>query len=317
MSNLTRAGDIRQIASYLADVQVELYAGQKIYEGAMVCRRLSDGYAVIAGTSGTGRVQGVARSTTATCTTSGDTNVNLLVGLFAIAVHGSRPPVLSDIGKTVYASDDNTVSTLPTDGPAAGVLTGFEADTGRALVWISPTDTTDSGWAQKEIPITTAILAAGTPMAAFANQATSDPGVTLVDSEGMGIRWNNAASQIAVWTRFTMPIDIDPNEDAILELYASKTGATLADATKFTITAFNNALGALHDGDADFGGDTSAMTGDATAKTVQKVTLTLTAANLGLAGEPVSLSFKPKDGTLGTDDAVLFGMNLKYRKKAA
>ncbi len=314
MANLTGAASVRQISNKLSTVQVELYAGQKIYQGAMVCRRISDGYAVVAGTANTGRVQGIAVSTTATCVTSGDTNVNLLVGEFALNVHASRPPVLSDIGKTVYASDDNTVSTLPTDGPAAGILTGFEATTGLAIVAISPEQVSDSGWAYKEIPLP-AILAAGTPMAAFADNAASNPGITLVDSEGVGIRWNNNGTQVAVWTGFSMPGDIDTNEDAILEVLASKVGATGGDAVTFVVTAFNQAVGALHDADADFGGSTSAMTGDATSKTVQKVTLTLAAANLAAAGEKVSLSIKP--ASLGTDDVTVFSLNLKYRKKAA
>lgn len=317
MANLSGTGNIRHVGHYLTSVQVELYAGAKIYEGAMVCRRIADGYAVRAGTASTGRVQGIAQSTTATCVASGDTNVNLLTGVFVLNVHGSTPPVLADIGKTVYASDDQTVSKVPSDGPVAGTLVGIEDSTGRAFVLVGPEPSAETGFAYVEIPVYPSILAAGTPMAAFADNAASAPGVTLVDSKAMGIRWNNAASQVAVWTRFLLPNDIDTNFDAVLELYASKTGATVGDATTFTVAAFNNALGALHDADTDFGGATSAMTGNATAKTVQKVTRTLALADLGVAGEPVSLSFKPTDGTLGTDDVVLEGMRLKYRRKPA
>lgn len=317
MANLSNTGSVRQVSQGCSLIQVELYAGAKAYEGAMFCRRLADGYGVRAGTASTGRVIGIARATTATCSTSGDTNVNLLTGgVFAISVHGSTPPVLADIGKLVYASDDQTVSKVPSDGPVAGTLVGFEADTGRALVYISPESTSDTGFAYKEIPLY-AILAAGTPMAAFADNVASNPGITLADSKAMGIRWNNAASQTAVWMRFTLPDDIDINQDAVLEVYASKTGATVGDATTFTITAFNNALGALHDADTDFGGATSAMTGNATAKTVQKVTRTLALADLGVAGEPVSFSIKPTDGTLGTDDVIVEGIKLKYRRKAS
>ena len=253
----------------------------------------------------------------ATCTTSGDTNVNLLTGVFVLNVHGSTPPVLADIGKTVYASDDQTVSKVPSDGPVAGTLVGIEDSTGRAFVLVGPEPSAETGFAYVEIPVYPSILAAGTPMAAFADNAASAPGITLADSKAMGIRWNNNATQVAVWTRFLLPNDIDTNFDAVLELYASKTGATVGDATTFTVAAFNNALGALHDADADFGGATSAMTGNATAKTVQKVTRTLALADLGVAGEPVSLSFKPTDGTLGTDDVILEGMRLKYRRKPA
>ena len=113
-----------------------------------------------------------------------------------------------------------------------------------------------------------------------------------------------------------IPRDADTSKAATLVFKASKVGATIGDAVKFTVTAFNQATGALHDADANFGGDSSAMTGDATSKTVQSVTLTLAAADLGLPGDNVSLSFKPKDGTLGTDDCVLFGIELQYRKKS-
>lgn len=318
MANLTSGTSLRQVSSgsNCAELQVELYTGQKFYQGGMICRRSADGYAVVAGTAGTGRVLGVAKADTATCTTSGDTNANLLTGQFVRPVHGSRPPVLADIGKAVYASDDQTISNDAADGPIAGVLTGFEDTTGDAIFLIEPGDAASAGLGSVEIPFTAGILAAGTPMAAFADNASSNPGVTLVDSEAMGIRWNNNASQAAVWTRFIMPRDIDTSKDAKIVIKASKTGATVGDAVTFTLTIFNQAVGALHDADANYGGATSAMTGDATAKTVQEVTRTLTAADLGLAGAPVSISFKPTDGTLGTDDVVMLSMELQYRRKS-
>lgn len=318
MANLTSGTSLRQVSSggACSELQVELYAGQKFYQGGMVCRRLADGYAVVASTSGTDRVLGIAKADTATCVASGDTNANLLTGQFVRPCHATHTPTILDIGKAVYASDDQTISNDPTDGPLAGLLTGFEDGSGDAIFLIAPADAQALGLAQKEIPIYPSILAAGTPMAAFADNASSNPGITLNNSEAMGIRWNNNATQTAVWTRFTMPLDIDISKDAILELFVSKTGATLADATTFTITAFNNAKSALEDADANFGGATSAVTGDATAKTVQRITRTLAAADLGQPGEPVSLSFKPTDGTLGTDDIVLLGMNLRYRAKS-
>jgi len=166
------------------------------------------------------------------------------------------------------------------------------------------------------IEFTSGILADGTPMAAFADNAgASAPGVTLVDSKCMGIRWNNHANQVAVFTRFTMPADIDMTANATLEFLVSKSGATVGDAVKMTVACFNNVAGAAHDGDADFGGDTNALAGDAVAKTITKLSLTLTAANLAAAGSSVTMSFKPKDGTLGTDDAICSGIRLVYKRK--
>jgi hypothetical protein len=96
---------------------------------------------------------------------------------------------------------------------------------------------------------------------------------------------------------------------------AAKTGATIGDATKFTISAYNNVVGALYDADADFGGDTDAMTGDATAKTVQHVTLTLSLANLAAYPAVIELTIQPKDGTLGTDDVIMLAAWIEYQKK--
>ena len=317
MANLTGNSNYKQVGDIIASIQVPIYASETIYQGAMVCLRTADGYAVKAGTASTGRVVGVARAGGTVPSTSGAANINLLCGVFCFPVNGSSTPTIADVGKAVYASDDNTISNSPSAGPVAGTLVGFEATTGNAMVYIAPPDAGAAGLGSMRIPIASGILAAGTPMAAFADNAgASAPGITIVDSEGVGIRWNNQASQTAVWTSFMLPRDIDTSKDATLVLKASKTGATVGDATKFTITAFNNATGALHDADADFGGDTTAMTGNATAKTVQSVTLTLAAADLGLPGDNVSLSFKPKDGTLGTDDCVLFGIELQYRKKS-
>lgn len=319
MANLTSGTSLRQVSSgsACAEWQVELYAGQKIYQGAMVCRRTADGYAVIAGTAGTGRVLGIAKADTATCSTSGDTNVNLLTGQFVRPKHGSHTPTLLDIGKAVYASDDNTISNDPTDGPVAGILTGFEDTSGDAIVLIEPPDAGSVALAKMAIPLSGAILAAGTPMAAWADNAgASAPGVTLANSEAYGIRWNNQASQTAVIIGWVLPGDIDTSKDAVLEVIASKVGATVGDATTFTIGIFNNAVGALHDADGNYGGATSAMTGNATSKTVQRVTRTLAAADLGAAGEPVSMSINPTDGTLGTDDVIVHAIVLRYTRKS-
>lgn len=170
--------------------------------------------------------------------------------------------------------------------------------------------------ASKEVQFTAGILAAGTPMAAFADNAgASAPGVTLVDSKCMGIRWNNHANQVAVFTRFDMPDDIDITANASLKFLVSKSGATVGDAVKMTVACFNNVAGVAHDVDGDFGGDTGALVGNALAKTITELSLTLTAANLAAAGSGVTMSFKPKDGTLGTDDAICTGIRLVYKRK--
>jgi hypothetical protein len=106
-------------------------------------------------------------------------------------------------------------------------------------------------------------------MAAFADNAASQPGVTLVDSKAMGIRWNNNATQVAVWTGSSSRATSTPQgRDARPQ--GSEDRRDLGDATKFTITAFNNATGALDDADTDFGGDDLGDDRRAAAKTVQE-----------------------------------------------
>jgi hypothetical protein len=85
----------------------------------------------------------------------------------------------------------------------------------------------------------------------------------------------------------------------------------------FTIGAFLNTVGALHDADANFGGATDAMVGTATAKTVQRVTLTLPAAALTADATALTLSVKPTDGTLETDDVILISCKVIGKRTLA
>lgn len=173
---------------------------------------------------------------------------------------------------------------------------------------------------QRDIPVlgfpTAGILAAGTPMAAWADNAgASAPGVTLANSECMGLRWNNFATQTAVWFKAHFPQNVDDGADIVMHVQASKIGSTVGDATTFTVTAFCQKPGTLHDADANFGGATSAMTGDAATKTSQEVTLTLAAADIPAAPFNISFSIKPTDGTLGTDDVVVEDIWFEIKSK--
>ena len=161
---------------------------------------------------------------------------------------------------------------------------------------------------------TPAFSAAGVALAAFADGASDVPGY-CVTAKGLGVRWNNHAAPLAVGAKVIVPPDADVAANMVLHILAAKTGATLGDATKFTVAAYNNDVGALYDVDADFGGDTGAMTGDATAKTVQEVTLTLALANLTAYPAAMELTIKPKDGTLGTDDVIMLAAWVEYKKK--
>lgn len=156
--------------------------------------------------------------------------------------------------------------------------------------------------------------AAGVALAAFADGASDVPGF-CVTAKGMGVRWNNHAAPLAVAAKVIVPPDADITANMTLHVLAAKTGATIGDATKFTVAAYNNVVDAVYDADADFGGDSSAMTGDAVAKTVQHETLTLALANLAAYPAAIELTIKPKDGTLGTDDVIMLAAWIEYKKK--
>ncbi|HCU69238.1 MAG TPA: hypothetical protein DGF30_08440 [Desulfomicrobium sp.] len=170
---------------------------------------------------------------------------------------------------------------------------------------------TAKGVIQIPMPV---ITDAGVALAAFTSADAATMGY-CVTAKGLGIRWNNHATPGAVGTKVIMPPDADVTANAVLHILAAKTGATAGDATKFTVGAYNNDVGAAYDADDTFGGDTSAMTGDATAKTVQEVTLTLALANLTAYPAAVELTIKPKDGTLGVDDVIMLAAWIEYKKK--
>lgn len=162
-------------------------------------------------------------------------------------------------------------------------------------------------------------LAAGTPLAAFANGDSVTPGLALDDSEAAGVRWNNHGTPAAIFGSVPLPRDRKPDSDIVVHLVAAKTGATVGDATTFDVAAFFAPVGALRDADANAGGASSAMTGNAASKTVQEVTRTIAAADIpnnepGKSPPVLTLSLKPTDGTLGTDDVTLLGVWLEYER---
>jgi len=171
-----------------------------------------------------------------------------------------------------------------------------------------------SAQAYLNLPLGAWTEADGTALADFANADDPTPGWHAGD-DGFGIRWNNHGTPDPISTSVPIPPDLDDSKNVIVHIAAAKTGATQGDAVTFTVEAFNNAVGAFYDADDDFGGASSAMTGNATAKTVQEVTLTLAAANV--AGSPcvLTLTLQPTDGLLGTDDVILLGVWLEYTRK--
>lgn len=299
-----------------------------IEKGHMVAQLAADGTIVAAGTALSGPCIGVAQHSAAIgASIIIETNG---VYVFENGTAGDACTAATLHGYTVYCFNSYTVYDNSAGGTlfSAGQYMGLNAD-GKVKVKITPgfiaAADTDinllqasgiSAAAAMPVGILGARLVGGTVLPAWVDDgAASSPGIIVVNSKAFGIRWNNHGTPTAVWTQFVMPDDIDTAANATLEFLVSKIGATVGDAVKITASAFNNVATALHDADADFGGDSSALVGNATSKTITKLTLSLTAANLAAAGSVVSLSVKPKDGTLGTDDAILHGINLVYKRK--
>lgn len=160
------------------------------------------------------------------------------------------------------------------------------------------------------------ILAAGTPLAAWADNSSSNPGITLADSKAKAVRWNNNASQTAVWYSVTADQDVNDAVALVAHYLVSKSSNTVGDATKVTLAGFFQTVGAAHDADADVGGDSDAVVGNAAAKTVSELTYSISAADLPPAPWTLSFSVKPKDGTLGTDDFLCEGIWFEYTRVA-
>lgn len=165
-----------------------------------------------------------------------------------------------------------------------------------------------------ELPTSSFYLATGAPLAVFANGASAVPGTELTGSEAFTIRWNDNATLNAIATSRLIPPDMDVAANATLVIHAAKIGAAPGDLPTFLVGAFNQPVGALYDADSTFGGTSSAMTNAAT-KTIQSVSLTLAFADLAAFPARMTLTIKPTDGTLGTDDLVFFGAHILYTKK--
>lgn len=167
------------------------------------------------------------------------------------------------------------------------------------------------------MPLNSVLLATGAPQTVFADSASATFGLTLADSEAACIRWNNNATPGTALTQIGLPPDLDDAEDAYLEFVCSKTGATVGDATTLTLAVYIFAVGNLHDADANCGGVTNALTGNAVAKTTAALRRKITAADIPLGARTMTVSITPTAGTLGTDDLLLHDIRLLYKRKAA
>jgi hypothetical protein len=218
-------------------------------------------------------------------------------------------PALLQTDVATHVADSSAAHAASAISAAAGGL-AIPANTQLALAEIYQNILS----AQGIIPIPTPYFsAAGVALAVFADGASDVPGF-CVTAKGMGVRWNNHAAPLPVAAKVLVPPDADITADMTFHAITAKVGATAGDLTKLTIEVFNNVVGALYDADTDFGGDTDAMI-NASTKTIQHVTRALALANLAAYPNLMEITIKPKAGTLGTDDLIMFGAFIVYQKK--
>lgn len=342
-----RAGSKKSVGT----LDIPVKAAEKIPGGVQVCTDTS-GWAVNA-TATTGlRPWGISQKM-ADNTTGGNGDVSINVRFpsqFEVQLweNDAGSPVTAAMrGKRVYMLDNQTVTAASSgnspgpyvyDVTAEGVWAWVSVPAGSidevAAVEVAITDSgaftsaadVEAAFAEiyqhlKSVQGTIDLkpsdfyLLTGAPLAIFADGASAVPGMALVDSKALVVRWNNHAAPDAIAASVLIPPDMDITANATLTLRASKIGATVGDAVTFTVGAFNQVVGALHDADADFGGESSAMTGNATSKTIQAVTRTLALANLAASPASVTLTIKPTAGSLGTDDVAIHSVRITYKRK--
>jgi len=266
----------------------------------------------------------------------------------AFGVHGfDYDGTAPEPGQVVYALDNQTVTTDSNAGVRGVAGYCSEVRDGQCYVLMGPavvgqiviaaTEAADLDQAQLdiaaaeldiaalEVDATSAAAVIELPLGGFAD-ADGDmakfadggaDGLTWYESKGHALRFNNAASPPAMITGFGIPADMDTDKDVIVKFLVAKTGATnnAANTTTITVGAYNQVDGALADADGDYGGATGAVVPNAPAKTLDVLSRTLASANLPAAGSKVSLTIKPTDGTLDTDDFLIFRAWVEYTRK--
>lgn len=310
-------------------------AANQFFAGGTIVQRDANGRAV---SPGTADVSGLPAFGVAVSTFDNRTNttqfpftglddgalIEVTFGTHAFAISGTTPLA----GQPVFVVDNQTVSVDSLNGTRG--LAGFcsqiqvVGSVTKCYVFFGPlalaaAATSNSSHARMALAITSGIdVSTGALMVAFANGNFTVPGTQMGDTNSAAVRWNNHATPTAFAINVAYPADLDDTQDVHFYALVSKSGATVGDATKLTVGAFEIVPGALDDADVNFGGDTSAIAlPAAAAKTVSQLSLTLLAANVHPYPAALALSITPKAGTLGTDDLLLHAAWLEYTKKPA
>lgn len=222
----------------------------------------------------------------------------------------------ADVGKSCSIVSDSAVA--KTDGAGTRSNGGVIDSVDAAGVWVQQGLNTASlagtGYGIVPIPLTTLLDADGDPLAKFVSAASPTFGFNLADGEAFGVRWNNDATPGTAMFQVELPPDLDTSSPARLEFLCSKSGATVGDAVTLTLTVFILAIGDLHDADANAGGVTNALVGNAPAKTTALLFREIPEADIPVGARVMFGTVTPTAGTLGTDDLIITGARLRYRR---
>ncbi len=306
--------------------------GVKLYAGGIVLMN-SSGYASKATAATSVAVGRCRRTVDNTDGSNGDLVVEAERGVFNYANSGAADEITIDDRFTVcYVVDDQTVA--KTNGTNTRARAGFVwdvRDDGSVDVKLGAFETLDltavendvsdlttdalSAKAVINLPILSGVLlSTGVGISAAAPSGAA-PGTAIADSKSAVVKWLANATPGAFCLNVPVPADLDDTATVVFHALVSKSGATVGDAVKLTVAAFENVPAALHDADVDFGGDTGAVVGNAAAKTVTELTLTFAAADIHAYAESIALQIKVKAGTLGTDNCYLHAAWLEYTRK--
>jgi hypothetical protein len=311
-------------------------AANTLIESGWQVEITSTGYVQPAGTGSGLRVLGIAEHsidnrTAATGGAAGAAFLNVRAKVAVLKYDGTAPKV-NDV---VFALDNQTV-TLDSDTGAngiSGIVTYVDTVAGEVGVYMGPhvagliaigsvvaadvaaaegdiDDLEATVTAVRRVPIPlSAWTLGGAVMTNFADGTVN--GMSLVDSEALGIRINPSALALpSLVTSVVLPSGIDLTK--VLELHVSACRIGAADTTVVLQgSAFFQVIGAAYDADADaISVDSAAL--DAATKVAKELVLSIAAADLPASVDAsVTFTMAPSSA-LDADDLVILSTWLEY-----
>jgi hypothetical protein len=296
-----------------------------IPEGVMVAQLAADGTLVNGSTALSGPVIGVSTHSAAIgAVCAVETERDYLFDNDA----NSPCSAATLIGAAVYCKDNHTVAAA-SGGTLfyAGTFRGMDPS-GKVRVHISPlqpapaADATEidelqaNAVAKKELELDVVAFTKvdGTSLAKYSAANDGTCGTYGDGTKVLGVRWNNTAGTTdTIAKTFKVPRDLDTTAAPKVYIKCAKVGATAGDATTFVVGLYAQTEGEAYDAGANLGGTTGAITGDATSKDVQLVSVTCSAMPDNASG--MTITINPTAAKLGTDDIIITHAWVEYTPK--